>query len=79
VQDLLQAARTKGMQLNILKAGTESEIETPSSPSLSYMSVRSSSAPIRSSTAGATSSWRWQHAMPFRRSIRCVNSPWLAA
>jgi putative tryptophan/tyrosine transport system substrate-binding protein len=28
VQDMQQAARTKGMRLNILKAGTESEIET---------------------------------------------------
>ena len=26
--------------------------------------------PMRSSTAGASSSWRWRHAMPFRRSMR---------
>jgi putative tryptophan/tyrosine transport system substrate-binding protein len=34
------------------------------------MPARSSSTPTRSSSAGASSSWHWRHATPFRRSMR---------
>ena len=48
-------------------------------PRRNCMPARSSSPPIRSSTAGASSSWRWRHAMPFRRSMSGANSPRPAA
>jgi putative tryptophan/tyrosine transport system substrate-binding protein len=56
IRDVQEAARAKGRQLHILKASTESEIDPPSRHSSSCKSVRSSSAPTRSSTAGASSS-----------------------
>src|SRR5712671_6384475 len=68
------AARAKVMQLHILKAGTESEIEAASQPSSNCMPARSSSRPIRFSVAGASSSCPWHHAMPFRRSMTGVSS-----
>ena len=68
-----EAARTKGVQLQILKASTESEIDAAFATLVQLRPARSSSAPMRSSTAGANSSWRWHHAMPFRRSIRGAN------
>jgi len=54
------------LQLDILKAGTESEIDAPSQPSSNCMPARSLSPVIPSSAAGASSSWRWHHAMAFR-------------
>jgi putative ABC transport system substrate-binding protein len=69
IRELQEAAQSKGVQLHVLKAGTEDEFESVSRPSSSCMPARSSSALIRSSTADAKSSWCWRHAMPFRRSM----------
>jgi len=79
MQDVQDAARAKGLQLAVLKAGTESEIDAAFATLVQLMPARSSSAPIRFSIAGAISSWCWHHAMPFRRSIRFANSPRPAA
>ena len=70
MRDLQEAARTKGVQLPILKASTEDEIDAAFATLVQLRPVRSSSAPIRFSAAGARSSWSWPRAMPFRRSIR---------
>jgi hypothetical protein len=74
IREVPEAPRAKGAQLQILKAGTESEIEAASQPSSNCMPARSSSRPIRFSVAGASSSWPWHHAMPFRRSMTGVSS-----
>jgi len=42
-------------------------------------SDRASEHRVATATTGASSSWRSRHAMPFRRFIRGVNSPWQAA
>ena len=78
IGDVQEASHAKGLLLHILRASSESEIDgifarptcTP---------ARSSSAPTRSSPADAFSSWRWRHAMPFRRSTRGASSPRPAA
>ena len=78
MRDMQEAARTNGRRLAILKASTESEIDTAFAALTQLHAGRSSSGPIRSSTIGASSSWRWRHAMPFRQSTSGVNSPRLA-
>jgi putative ABC transport system substrate-binding protein len=64
-RDVQQASRAKGVQLRLLKASTQSEIDTAFA--------------ILSSTIGASISWRWRHATPFRRSMSFVSSPQPAA
>jgi putative ABC transport system substrate-binding protein len=77
--DARKAASDKRLQLHILKASTEGEINAAFAASSNSMPARSSSAPTRSSPAGATSSWRWRHATRCRRSTLAVNSPLPAA
>ena len=48
MRDVQEAARAKGVQLHILKAGTESEIDAAFASLVQLQPVRSSSAPIRS-------------------------------
>jgi len=79
IRDLREAARTKGVQLHVLKAGSESEIDSAFASQSNCMLTRSSSPPIRSCPAGASSSWRWHRAMPFRRAMRGANSSLPAA
>jgi putative ABC transport system substrate-binding protein len=74
-----EAARVKGLQLQILKASTENEIDTVFATPSNCMPARSSSASTRSSSAGVSKSWRWRHAMPFRRSMGGASSPRRAA
>jgi putative tryptophan/tyrosine transport system substrate-binding protein len=74
IRDVQEAARAKGLQLDILKAAAEGELEPPSPPSSSCEPARSSSAPTRSSSACASRSWRWRHAMRFRRSMSGASS-----
>jgi len=69
IRDVLEAARTKGVQLDILRAGAEGDSRPSPPPSPNCQPARSSSAATRSSSAGASSLWRWRHAMPFRRSM----------
>ena len=57
-RDAQEAAHSKGVQLHILKASTESEIEAASQPSFNCMPAHSSSTPILSLSADASSSWR---------------------
>ena len=64
-----EAARAKGVQLAILKAGTESEIDAAFATLVELHAGALFSAAIRSSSADASSSWRWHHAMLFQRSI----------
>src|SRR5437763_13439913 len=55
IQEVQQAARAKGVQLPILKAGTESEIET----------AFASLVQLHADALVASSSWRWpRHAVP---------------
>ena len=58
IQDAQEAARTKGVQLSILRAGAKSEMESPSPLSSNCEPARSSSALIRSSPVGARRWWR---------------------
>jgi putative tryptophan/tyrosine transport system substrate-binding protein len=62
IRSMVEAARAKEVQLHILKAGTESEIDAAFASSNSTP-ARSSSAPMHSSPAGAKRSWRWHHGM----------------
>ena len=55
--DLQEAARAKGVRLQILKASTEAEIDA-AFPSSNSKPARSSWAPTPSSKAGASSWWR---------------------
>ena len=48
IQDVQQAARAKGVQLYVLKASTESEIDTAFASLVNWLPERFSSAPIRS-------------------------------
>ena len=74
MRDVQEAAHAKGVRLHILKAGTvKPRSMPPSTPSGNCRPVRSSSATIRSSTTGASSSSRWQRAMPFRPSMSGLN------
>jgi putative ABC transport system substrate-binding protein len=69
IREVEEAARTRG-----------SARSTPRSPpSSNCRPARSSSPRIHSCPAGASRSWRWHRAMPFRRSMRGVNSPFPAA
>jgi putative ABC transport system substrate-binding protein len=70
MRDAQDAARIKGVQLLILKPAPKARSTPPSQPSSNGALARSSSVPIRSSSAGASSSWRWHHTRPCRRSIR---------
>jgi ABC-type uncharacterized transport system substrate-binding protein len=69
-----EAARTKGVQLAILTAGTESEIDTAFASSPNCAPAVSSLTPIRPSPAGSISSLCWRRAMPSQRSIRAAHS-----
>jgi len=79
VRDMEQAARAKGGAAQY----SEGQHGKRDRRRLCYhhptTGRRSSSNPIRSSTAGLTSCLRWHHAMASRRSTRCESSPWLAA
>jgi len=66
IDDAQKAAEAKGVQLPTLKASTESEIETAFASLFHLHAGALVVGAIRSSKAGATSSWRWHHAMPFR-------------
>jgi putative ABC transport system substrate-binding protein len=79
IKDVQEAARAKGVQLPILKAGTEGDFEGAFASSSDCMPARFLSAPIRFSTAGASSSRHWRHAMPFPRCTSGASSPWPAA
>ena len=79
MREVQEAARAKGLQLPILKASNESEIDAALYPSPNCKPVRSSSGVMRSSTAGASSSWHWQRAMPFQRFMSCVSPSFPAA
>ena len=74
IRNAQEAARTKGVQLHILKASTESEIDAAFATSRKHVSARSSCPATGSSTAGSTRSRRWHHVMPFRRSMTGANS-----
>ena len=74
VQDGENAARAKGVQLTILKAATESEIDTAFANLVHCELAGFSSVPIRSSSAAASNSWCCHPAMLFRRSILYANT-----
>jgi putative ABC transport system substrate-binding protein len=66
IEDMQRAASAKGVQLAILKAGTESEIDA------AFVS-------LIQQHAGALGSWSLRHAMPFQRCTSGTNSPRPAA
>jgi putative ABC transport system substrate-binding protein len=74
VGDLQEAARVKGVQLLVLKAGSETEIDAAFASLGERRPVRYSSLPTRSSTTGANSSWRLHRATQFRRYTSGVSS-----
>jgi putative ABC transport system substrate-binding protein len=75
IRDVQEAARTKGVQLPVLKPAAKARSMLPLPLWPNCKSARSSSTPTRFSSAGATNSWHWRHAMPFRRSTHGTNSP----
>ncbi len=80
IQDLQEAAHTKGVQLSILKVSTDDEIDAAFATLVQRHAGALLVLPLtRSSTAGASSSLRWHRAMPFQRSMDGANSPRPAA
>jgi ABC-type uncharacterized transport system substrate-binding protein len=80
IRSAQEAARATGVQLQILKASTESEIDAAFANLVQFHSgalVIATDAFFNSRRA--SSSWRWQHAMPFQQSVSRVNSPPRAA
>jgi hypothetical protein len=74
IRDLPEATRAKGVQLPILKASTQGEIDTAFTSLDQLHAGALVVAPDPSSAHGTASYWRWHHAMLFRRSMRGVNS-----
>jgi putative ABC transport system substrate-binding protein len=75
IPEVKEAARAKGVQLQILKAGTEGEIEATFA---TLVQLHGGALLVGSDSfflAGASSSWPWRHAMLFRRSTSGGNSP----
>ena len=69
-----EAARTKGVQLRVLKPARKARSTLLLQPSRKRMSTGSSNPATRRSTPGSTGSWRWHHAMPFQRSMSRASS-----
>jgi putative ABC transport system substrate-binding protein len=74
IKNTQEAARATGMQLQVLKAGTESEIDTVSARLANCKPEDSSLTPMGSSTTDEHKSWRWQRGTPFRRYMRIRSS-----
>jgi len=79
IRDMQQAARAKGVELPVLKAGAEGDFEAAFANLAELHAGALVIAATRFSTAGAKSSSRLRHATPFRRSMSGANSPSLAA
>jgi putative tryptophan/tyrosine transport system substrate-binding protein len=75
VRDVQDASRAKGVQLQIVRAGTESEIDGAfgSLVQLHAGALVVMGEPFFTSRASNSSGWR--RAMPFRRSMMCMNTP----
>ena len=72
IQNAQQAASAKGLELQILKASTESEINA------AFVELQAGgllSKPIHCSPAGESSWWSWHLAVQFRQSPLGGNSP----
>jgi putative ABC transport system substrate-binding protein len=78
IRDVEEAARAKGVQLIILKAGTENEIDAAFA---SLVQLHAGALLVQTDPFfnDRRRSWRWHHAMPSRQSMGCVNSPLPAA
>ena len=79
IREVQEAARSKGLQLPILRASAGARSTPLSPPSAICEPARCWSAAIHSLTATAKSWWRWRRAMPFRRSMSGVSPQWPAA
>ena len=69
VRDMQEAARAKGVQLPIVTAGTEGEVDAVFA---SLVQQHIGALVVASDSffqTGARKSWRWHHAMPLRRSM----------
>jgi putative ABC transport system substrate-binding protein len=65
-REVQEAAREKGLQLAVLKAGSEAEIDAAFA---SFLQLQAGALLISADVfliAGASSLWRWRRAMPFR-------------
>jgi len=75
IRDMKEAARAKGGAARCLEGRhRKRDRRRFRLPRPNASRGCSSSRPIHSSLAASTSSSRWHHAMPYRRSMRCVNS-----
>jgi putative tryptophan/tyrosine transport system substrate-binding protein len=74
MRDAHEAARAKGMQLHVLKAGSEPDFEPALASVTQLQAARCSSSPIRSSRSAASSLSRSRRAIPFPRFIRGASS-----
>jgi putative ABC transport system substrate-binding protein len=73
IEAVREAARAKRLQLGILKAGSESEIDAAFVPLMSCKPTRCSSA-LRPSLAVVSSLWRWRPVIRFRRFMTGANT-----
>jgi ABC-type uncharacterized transport system substrate-binding protein len=79
IRDVQEAARAKGVELLILKASTESEIDAAFA-SLAQLQARALVIdPDAFFGTGASSSWHWHQVVQFRRSMRGARPPRPAA
>jgi putative ABC transport system substrate-binding protein len=79
MRDVQEAARAKGVQLQILKAGTEGEFNATFETLVKLPAGALVLSADPSLAPDASRWWHWRHTMPFRRSTSGASSPSSAA
>jgi len=79
LRDVQEAARAINLQIHVLRASTDREIDADSKPSLNDVFPRSRSPPIHFLTRGATSLWSWPCVTQCPRCTTFANLPRPAA
>ena len=73
IPDMQEAARMKGMQILVLKADSEAEIDAAFATLVQQHAGGVVAPPTQCSTTDVNISWLWRHTMPFQRSISHAN------
>jgi putative ABC transport system substrate-binding protein len=79
IRDVQEAARAKGVQLPVLRASSESEIDGAFTSVVQLHAVGLVVSADQFYSSRPSSSWRWHRAMPSQRSMSPVNTPLPAA